>query len=83
MYRAALRRDDGKSHVRESAVAKLVATENCVQVCSDAVQIFGASGCEKPSPVERYYRSAKMLEIGEGTSQMLRLVISRDVLGKL
>lgn len=83
VYRAALRRDEGKAHVRESAVAKLVATENCVKVCEDAVQIHGACGFEKGNPVERYYRSAKMLDIGEGTSQMLKLVIARDVLGKL
>lgn len=83
VYRAALRRDEGKSHVRESAVAKMVAAENCVRVCEDAVQIYGASGFEKNNPVERYYRAAKMLDVGEGTSQMLKLVIARDVMGKL
>lgn len=83
LYRAALRRDEGKSHVRESAIAKLNATGDCVRVCGSAMEVFGARAFDKNNAVERFYRAAKMLEIAEGTPQMVRLIIARDVLGKL
>ena len=83
VYHAAQLRAAGKPHARECSVAKLFASEACNRICNDAVQIHGGYGYTKDFPVERYFRDAKLLEIGEGTSQIQRVIIARDVLGKL
>ncbi len=64
----------------ESAMAKYYASEICVQVSTDAVQIFGGYGYTKDFPVEKYYRDSKLCTIGEGTSEIQKLVISRSIL---
>lgn len=63
-----------------SAMAKYYASEICVQVATDAVQIFGGYGYTKDFPVEKYYRDSKLCTIGEGTSEIQKLVISRELL---
>lgn len=78
-YRAAARRDAGKPFKREAATAKLYATEAAVTVTREATQVFGGYGFMDESPVARHYRDAKVLEIGEGTSEVQRLVISREL----
>src|ERR1044071_6095190 len=82
VYRAA---DLKNRHVpvnRESAMAKLYASEVAVEVANEAVQIFGGYGYTKDFPVEKFYRDAKLCTIGEGTSEIQKLVISREVLRK-
>ena len=81
--RAAVLRDQGESHGAQSAMAKLFASEAANRAASKAVQIYGAYGYFKDSPVERYYRDAKVTEIYEGTSEVQRLVIARSVLQAL
>ena len=83
VYRAAQLRDEGQPHVRECSIAKLYASEACMKICTDAIQIHGGYGYTKDFPVERFFRDAKLLEIGEGTSQIQRMIIARDVLGKM
>ena len=65
-----------------SAMCKLHASEMCVKVSSDAVQIFGGYGYIKDFPVEKFYRDSKLCTIGEGTSEIQKLVISRKILSK-
>jgi alkylation response protein AidB-like acyl-CoA dehydrogenase len=79
-WRAACLRDAGKTHTLESSVAKLFASEMAVDVALDAVQIHGGYGYLKDYPVERYLRDAKLGTIGEGTSEVQRLVIARELL---
>jgi butyryl-CoA dehydrogenase len=81
MYRAAWLRDHGRPCTAESAMAKLFASEACNQAAKDAVQIFGGNGYSKEYDVERYFRDAKITEIYEGTSQVQRIVIARNLLG--
>ncbi|MCE2790558.1 MAG: acyl-CoA dehydrogenase, partial [Saprospiraceae bacterium] len=64
----------------ESAMAKYYASEVCVQIATDAIQIFGGYGYTKDYPVEKYYRDSKLCTIGEGTSEIQKLVISRNIL---
>lgn len=64
----------------ESAMAKYYASEACVQISTDAIQIFGGYGYTKDFPVEKYYRDSKLCTIGEGTSEIQKLVISREAL---
>ena len=78
-YRAAWLRDAGRPFKREAAVAKLFATEAAVTATREATQVFGGYGFMDETPVSRYYRDAKVLEIGEGTSEVQRLVISRSL----
>ena len=78
-YDAAARRDAGRPFKREAAVAKLYATEAAVTATREATQIFGGYGFIDETPVARFYRDAKILEIGEGTSEIQRLVISREL----
>jgi hypothetical protein len=80
-HRAASLRDAGKEHTAESSMAKLFASEMAVQVALDAVQIHGGYGFIKEYPVERYLRDSKLGTIGEGTSEVQRLVIARELLG--
>lgn len=78
-YRAAWLKDRGRPFKREAAIAKLYATEAAVSATREATQIFGGYGYVDESPVARFYRDSKILEIGEGTSEIQRLVISRDL----
>jgi len=78
-YGAAARRDAGRPFKREAAMAKLYATESAVTATREATQIFGGYGFIDETPVARFYRDAKILEIGEGTSEIQRLVISREL----
>lgn len=78
---AAHRKNAGLPVTKESAMAKLYASEIAVEVANDAVQIFGGYGYTKDFPVEKYYRDAKLCTIGEGTSEIQKLVISRSLLG--
>jgi alkylation response protein AidB-like acyl-CoA dehydrogenase len=80
IYQAADMKNRGVKMTKESAMAKLYASEVSVQVATDAVQIFGGYGYTKDFPVEKYYRDAKLCTIGEGTSEIQKLVISRDIL---
>jgi alkylation response protein AidB-like acyl-CoA dehydrogenase len=80
-WRAAALRDAGKEHKMQSSMAKLFASEVAVEAALDAVQIHGGYGYVKEYPVERYLRDAKLGTIGEGTSEVQRLVIARELLG--
>ncbi len=81
--RAAWMKDNGLKTTLESSMAKLYSSEVGVRVCNNAVQVFGGYGFVKDYPVEKYYRDVKLCTIGEGTSEIQRLVIAREVLGKL
>ena len=80
MYRAAWLKDRGKPHTKEAAMAKLYASEVAVRAANESVQILGGYGYTKDYPAERYYRDAKLTTIGEGTSEIQRLVIARQLL---
>jgi alkylation response protein AidB-like acyl-CoA dehydrogenase len=80
IYRAARMRDRDVPHTKESAMAKLFASEMSNRVAREAVQIHGGAGYTKDFDVERYYRDARITEIYEGTSEVQRIVISRFVL---
>jgi alkylation response protein AidB-like acyl-CoA dehydrogenase len=77
--RAAWLRDQGRSHSKEAAMAKLFATDTAMSVTTDAVQVLGGYGYVREHPVERYMRDAKVMQIVEGTNQIQRLVISRHL----
>ena len=82
--RAATLKDSGAESVtRESAMAKLYASEVSVKVSEEAVQILGGYGYTKEYPVERAWRDAKLCTIGEGTSEIQRMVIARELLKNL
>jgi butyryl-CoA dehydrogenase len=78
-YQAAWRRDSGRPFKRQAAMAKLYATESAVTATRIATQVFGGYGFMDETLVARQYRDAKILEIGEGTSEIQRLVIARDL----
>ncbi|HEY2218169.1 MAG TPA: acyl-CoA dehydrogenase family protein [Gaiellaceae bacterium] len=82
-YRAAWLKEQGKPHTEAGAKAKLFASEVARRQTSEAIQILGGYGYTKEFPVERYYRDAKVTEIYEGTSEIQRLVIAREILGGL
>ena len=79
-YRAAWMLDHGHRVTRESAMAKLFASEAAVRIAGEAVQIHGGYGFIKDYPVEKFYRDVKLCTIGEGTSEIQRLVIARQLL---
>jgi butyryl-CoA dehydrogenase len=79
VHEAAWRRDTGRPYRREAAVAKLYATEAAVTATRSATQVFGGYGFIDETPVSRFYRDAKILEIGEGTSEIQKLVIAREL----
>lgn len=83
LYRAAWLKDRGSSVTRESAMAKLYASEVGIRVADKSLQIFGGYGYVKDFPAEKYYRDMKLCTIGEGTSEIQRLVISREILKSL
>jgi alkylation response protein AidB-like acyl-CoA dehydrogenase len=76
---AARLRDAGRRFSRQASVAKLVATDNAMKVTTDAVQVLGGAGYTKDFPVERYMRETKVMQIFEGTNQIQRMVIGRDL----
>lgn len=80
LYQAADLKNKGEKLIRESAMAKLYASEIACEIANDAVQIFGGYGYTKDFPVEKFYRDAKLCTIGEGTSEIQKLVISRQIL---
>lgn len=80
IYAAAGRKDSGKRVTRESAMAKLFASEMAVRAADQALQIHGGYGFIKDYPVEKFYRDVKLCTIGEGTSEIQRLVIARQLL---
>jgi alkylation response protein AidB-like acyl-CoA dehydrogenase len=80
-YRAAYLKDRGVRTTRESSMAKLYASEIAVQAADDCVQIHGGYGFVKDYPAEKYFRDVKLVTIGEGTSEIQRLVIARQLLG--
>jgi alkylation response protein AidB-like acyl-CoA dehydrogenase len=80
IYRAAWMKDNGKKVTKESAMAKLFASEIGVEVADKALQIFGGYGYVKDFPVEKFYRDMKLCTIGEGTSEIQRIVIAREIL---
>lgn len=77
--KAAWLADQGRPYSREAAIAKLFASESCMRIASDAVQIHGGYGYVEDYPVCRYFRDTKILEIGEGTSEVQRIVLSRGL----
>ena len=77
---AATLKDSGLPYVNEASMAKLYASEVAVRVTSNAVQVHGGVGYFKESPVERYFRDARVTTIYEGTSEVQRLVIARQIL---
>ncbi|MGF9663277.1 acyl-CoA dehydrogenase family protein [Arthrobacter crystallopoietes] len=80
MYLSAARlRDAGRRYSREASIAKLVATDNAMAVTTNAVQVLGGAGYTQDFPAERYMREAKVMQIFEGTNQIQRLVISRQL----
>ncbi len=83
VHKAAYLRDQNLPHSCEAATAKLFATDMAMRVTTDAVQILGGAGYTKDYPVERYMREAKVLQIVEGTNQIQRLVIARQLLASL
>jgi len=80
MYRAASLKDSGKKTTRESSMAKLFASEMSVRVCEEAIQIHGGYGYTKDYPPEKYWRDSKLCTIGEGTSEIQRMIIAREIL---
>ncbi|MEJ6982167.1 acyl-CoA dehydrogenase family protein [Pedobacter sp. P351] len=80
ILKAADLKNRGESVTKNSAMAKYYASEVAVKVANDAVQIFGGYGYTKDFPVEKYYRDAKLCTIGEGTSEIQKIVISREIL---
>jgi len=80
VHHAARLKDEGKPITQAAAMAKLYASEAAMRATKNAIQIFGGYGYVRDYPVERYWRDAKLMVIGEGTSEVQRLVISREVL---
>ncbi len=83
LYHAARLKDAGKPFRLEASMAKLFSSEMAMRVCRNAIQVLGGYGYMTEYGVERYYRDAKLCEIGEGTSEIQRMVISKQILGKL
>jgi len=79
-YKAAELKDKNQPVTQASAMAKMYASELCVKVANEAVQIFGGYGYTKDFPVEKFYRDSKLCTIGEGTTEIQKLVISRNLL---
>ena len=78
--RAAVLKDAGQRVTRESSMAKLYASEVAVRICDEAVQLHGGYGFIKDYPAEKFYRDVKLCTIGEGTSEIQRMVIAREIL---
>lgn len=80
LYKAAWLKQEGRPHIKEASMAKMFATEMAERVCRNAIQIHGGYGYSSEYPVERIYRDARLMTIGEGTSEIQRLVIARQIL---
>lgn len=80
VYQAAWRRDRSMPYARHASMAKLFASETAERICHKAIQIHGGYGYTRDYPVERYYRDVRLTEIGEGTSEIQRLLIARELL---
>ncbi len=80
LHKAASDKIQGKNVTKIGAMAKMYASEACVKIASEAVQIHGGYGFTKDYPVEKFYRDSKLCTIGEGTTEIQKLVISRDIL---
>ena len=80
VYNAAWRKDKGMNVIKEAAMAKLFASESAMNICTEAIQVLGGYGYIHEYDVERFFRDAKILEIGEGTSEIQRIIISREIL---
>jgi alkylation response protein AidB-like acyl-CoA dehydrogenase len=83
MYRAAWLKDQKRTVTKESSMAKLFASEVSVAVCEEAIQIHGGYGYTKDYPPEKYWRDSKLCTIGEGTSEIQRIIIAREVLRQI
>ena len=83
IYHAATLKDAGRPFKREASMGKLFASEMAMRVLRDAIQVLGGYGYMTEYQIERAFRDAKLCEIGEGTSEIQRIVISRDILGRL
>ena len=79
VQKSAWLKDEGKSFTHEAAISKLFATDMAMKVTTDAVQILGGSGYTQDFPLERYMREAKVLQIVEGTNQIQRMIIGRNL----
>jgi len=80
VYHAAWLKDQGKDIIKEAAMAKLFASETAMKVTKEALQVHGGYGYVVEYDVERYFRDSKILEIGEGTSEIQRIIIAREIL---
>lgn len=80
VYWAAWLKDQGKPYAKEAGMAKLFATEISERVCRNAIQIHGGYGYSREFEVERMYRDTRLMSIGEGTSEILRVMIARHLL---
>ena len=79
VYKSAWLHDHGKKNTKEAAFAKAFAADMTVKVASDAIQVYGGNGCSLEQPVEKLYRDSKIFQIYEGTSQIQRLIIAREI----
>ncbi len=79
---AGYRKNKGLPMTKESAMAKYYSSEVAVKTATEAVQIFGGYGYTKDFPVEKFYRDSKLCTIGEGTSEIQKIVIAREVLNR-
>ena len=83
VYYAAWRKDINKNFIKEAAMAKLFSSELAMKITTDAIQLLGGYGYIREYDVERFFRDAKILEIGEGTSEVQRIIIAREILKNL
>ena len=83
VYHAAYLKDNGQDIIKEAAMAKLFTSELAMNITTEAIQIHGGYGYIREYNVERFFRDAKILEIGEGTSEVQRIIISREILKSL
>jgi alkylation response protein AidB-like acyl-CoA dehydrogenase len=80
LHKAAFLKNEGRKMTQMGAMSKMFASEVCVKVANDAVQIHGGYGYTKDFPVEKFYRDAKLCTIGEGTTEIQKVVISKNIL---
>ncbi|EKD37670.1 MAG: hypothetical protein ACD_75C01045G0001 [uncultured bacterium] len=79
---AAFKKEQGRPFAKEASMAKVFATESANKACYDAMQIFGGYGYTRDFPIERYARDVRVTTIYEGTSEIQRLIIAREILGE-
>ncbi len=79
-FHAAWKKDQGRGIIKEAAMAKLFASETAMRATTEAIQVLGGYGYVKEYDVERFFRDAKILEIGEGTSEIQRLIIAKHII---